>query len=230
MYMLFGKDEEGESQVYIGEAENVLKRLGSHMAEKDFWNEAIAFISKDENLNKAHIKYLESRLHEMARKASRYTLANSNIPTRSSISESDQSEMEEFLDNIRMLVNTLGHRFLDEKREGVSEKKQTAFHIYAARGADGKGTPVTDGFLVFKDSKAAYEVVDSMPAGFNKLRDTLIKEKVLVSRGEDLVFAEDYIFSSPSTAASIVMGRNANGLIEWKLSNKMNLKDYEASL
>ncbi|MCF7939848.1 MAG: GIY-YIG nuclease family protein [Spirochaetales bacterium] len=229
VYMLFGKDEEGESQVYMGEAENVLKRLESHVAEKDFWNEAIAFISKDDNLNKAHVKYMESRLYEMAKKAARYNLANTNIPTRSNISESDQSEMEEFLDNIRMLVNTLGHRFLDEKREGVSEKKQTTFQIYAARGADAKGTPVTDGFLVFKNSKAAYEVVESMPSGFNKLRDTLIEEKVLVSRGEGLVFDEDYIFSSPSTAAAIVMGRNANGLIEWKLGNRMTLRDYEAS-
>lgn len=42
----------------------ILKRLNQQLNQKEFWNEAIVFISKDENLNKAHTKYLENRLHE----------------------------------------------------------------------------------------------------------------------------------------------------------------------
>ena len=86
VYLLFGKDDAGKDQVYIGEAESILKRLNQQLTSKDFWNEAIIFISKDENLNKAHIKYLENRLHEIAKSANRYSVENSIIPTQSSIS------------------------------------------------------------------------------------------------------------------------------------------------
>ena len=74
VYLLFGKDEEGKDLVYIGEAESILKRITQHLNQKDFWNEAIIFISKDENLNKAHVKYLENRLHDIAINSKRYKI------------------------------------------------------------------------------------------------------------------------------------------------------------
>ncbi|MEO6583389.1 MAG: GIY-YIG nuclease family protein, partial [Ferruginibacter sp.] len=116
VYLLFGKDEEGNDLVYIGEGEEILKRVIQHLPQKDFWHETILFVSKDENLNKAHIKYLENRLYEFARLADRYKLLNTSIPTKSSISEADQAEMEEYLENIKLLVNTLGHKVFEEKR------------------------------------------------------------------------------------------------------------------
>lgn len=229
VYLLFGKDDYGKDQVYIGEAESILKRLNQQLTSKDFWNEAIVFISKDENLNKAHIKYLENRLHNIAKAANRYKVDNSIIPTQSSISESDRAEMEEFIEYIKMLVNTLGHKVFDEKREIKSKQKQNTFFIQAARGADGQGEPTSDGFVVFKGSKAAGSTVASMTSNFITLRQKLIGERVLIDKGEFLEFPEDYIFSSPSTAASIVLGRNANGLTEWRLKNGKTLKEFESN-
>ena len=113
--------KEGKDQVYIGEAETILKRLNQHLTSKDFWRETIVFISKDENLNKAHIKYLENRLHEIASSTNRYIIHNSVTPTQSSISESDRAEMEEYIENIKLLVNTLGHKVFEEKREIKSD-------------------------------------------------------------------------------------------------------------
>ncbi len=227
VYLLFGKDEDGKDLVYIGEAESILKRLIQHLNQKDFWNETIVFISKDDNLNKAHIKYLENRLHEIAQLAKRYKVLNSITPTQSSISESDRAEMEEFIENIKMLVNTLGHKVFDEKREFKPKQKQDTFFIKAARGADGLGEPSSDGFVVFKESKAAATIVNSMTQNFINLRNKLIDEGVLVDKGEYYEFSEDYIFSSPSTAAVMVMGRNANGLTEWKQKDGKTLKDFE---
>jgi hypothetical protein len=229
VYLLFGKDEEGKDQVYIGEGELILKRLNQQLNAKDFWNEAIVFISKDENLNKAHIKYLENRLHDIAKLANRYKLDNFVIPTQSSLSESDRAEMEEFIEYIKMLVNTLGHKVFDEKREFKPKQKQDVFYIKAARGADGQGQPTSDGFVVFKGSKAAGSTVASMPLSFLTLRQKLLDEGVLIDKVEFLEFLEDYIFSSPSTAASIVLGRSANGLIEWKQKNGNTLKEFESS-
>lgn len=229
VYLLFGKDDEGKDQIYIGEAESILKRLGQHLTQKDFWNEAIVFISKDDNLNKAHIKYLENRLFELSRITNRYKLENSITPTQSSISESDRAEMEEFIENIKMMVNTLGHKVFEEKREFKAKRKQENFFIKAARGADGQGEPTSEGFLVFKGSKAAGITVPSMTQSFVILREKLIQDGTIIGSGEYLEFPEDYIFSSPSTAASIVLGRNANGLTEWKKKDGTTLKDFESN-
>lgn len=229
VYLLFGKDEEGKDQVYIGEAESILKRLGQQLSSKDFWNETIVFISKDENLNKAHIKYLENRLHEIAKAAGRYKIDNSIIPTQSSISESDRAEMEEFIEYIKLLVNTLGHKVFEEKREFKPKQKQATFFIKAARGADGQGEPSSDGFVVFKGSKAAASIVNSMAPNFTTFRQKLIAEGVLIDKGEYFEFTDDYIFSSPSTAASMLMGRNANGLSEWKSKDGKTLKAFETN-
>ena len=229
VYLLLGKNEEGKELVYIGEAESILKRLNQHLNQKDFWNEAIVFISKDENLNKAHVKYLENRLHNIAHSAKRYKVENSIIPTQSSISESDRAEMEEFVENIKMLVNTLGHKVFDEKRDFKPKQKVEIFAIKAARGADGQGVPTSDGFVVLKGSTAASIIVNSMTPSFVKLRQKLIDEGVLVNKIEYFEFSDDYIFSSPSTAAVMVMGRNANGLSEWKLKDGKTLKEFETN-
>ena len=229
VYLLFGKNEEGNDLVYIGEAESILKRLNQHLTQKDFWNEAIVFISKDENLNKAHIKYLENRLHEIAKTANRYKIENTITPTQSSISESDRAEMEEFIENLIMLVNTLGHKVFDEKRELKTKQKLHTFYIKAARGADAQGEPSSDGFVVLKNSKAAGTTVTSITNNFVTLRQRLIDQNVLIQDGESYIFKEDFIFSSPSTASSIVLGRNSNGLTEWKLLDGKTLKDFETN-
>ena len=229
VYLLFGKDDNGKDQVYIDEAESILPRLKQHLSTKEFWNEAIVFISKDENLNKAHVKYLENRLYDIAIKTNRYKLENTIIPTQSSISESDRAEMEEFIEYIKLLVNTLGHKVFEEKREFKTRQKHDTFSIKAARGADGQGEPTSDGFVVLKGSKAAITEVKSMTQSFIMLRQRLIDEWVLVSKDSYLEFTDDYIFSSPLTAAAILMGRNANGLTEWKNKDGKTLKEFEAA-
>lgn len=228
VYLLFGKDEEGKDLVYIGEAESILKRLNQHLTQKDFWNESIVFLSKDNNLNKAHIKYLENRLHDIAKSANRYKVENSVTPTQSSISESDTAEMDEFIEHLKLLVSTLGHKVFEEKREVKPKKDQNIFYIKAARGADAQGERTSDGFVVYKGSIASNSTTSSMANSSLRLRESLIDNGDLQLVDGNYVFSEDYIFSSPTTAAVIVMGRNANGLVEWKLTDGKTLKEYEA--
>jgi hypothetical protein len=228
VYLLFGKDEEGKDLVYIGEAESILKRLNQHLTQKDFWNESIVFLSKDNNLNKAHIKYLENRLHDIAKSANRYKIENSVIPTQSSISESDTAEMEEYIEHVKMLVSTLGHKVFEEKRELKQKKDQNIFYIKAARGANAQGERTSDGFVVYKGSIASESTTSSMANSSLILRQSLIDNGDLQLIDNNYLFNEDYIFSSPTTAAVIVMGRNANGLVEWKLADGKTLKEFEA--
>jgi hypothetical protein len=230
VYILFGRTDDIEEKdlAYIGEAEGIRNRLEDHLAKKDFWNEAITFISKDNNLNKAHVKYLESRLYEIAKNADRYNLINSNSPTKSSISESDQSEMEEFIENIKLLVNSLGFKIFEPLRKtsiNKEEEEKNTFYIKAARGANATGQSTSDGFVIFKDSVIAGSTTNSFPQNLEKLRSSLIKNKII----EQNLFTKDYLFSSPSSAAAIVMGRSANGLTEWKTEDGRILKSIESN-
>ena len=230
--MLFGRSPKSENKdlAYIGEAEVIFKRLSQHLATKDFWNEAIIFVSKDENLNKAHIKYLESRLYEIAIDVNRYELDNSNIPSLPTISESDQAEMEEFIENIRLLVNTLGFKIFEElrqKTQSIQEQIENTFFIVAARGANAKGQLTNEGFVVLKESEIANSITNSFPKNWKELRDSLIENGTIQQIQDKLIFTKDCLFSSPSAAAAIVMGRSANGLTEWKLDNGRILKSVE---
>ena len=225
VYLLFGKNEEGNDLVYIGEAENVLVRLNQHLSSKDFWKETIVFISKDENLNKAHIKYLENRLHDLGTKTNRYVIENGCTPTLSSISESDRAEMEEFIENIKLMVNTLGHKVFEDKRElSTSRKDKELLYIKSSRGCDAIAEQTSEGFLVLQGSKIANSVTPSISKSIKEFRLDLINKNIIV----DYEFKEDYIFSSPSYAATIVMGRSANGLTEWKTIDGKILKSLES--
>lgn len=233
VYMLLNKnaDLSEKGQLYIGEAEDIFKRLSQHLKEKDFWNEAIVFISKDDNLNKAHIKYLENRLHEISITANRFDLINSQKPTKSSISESDKAEMEEFLSNILTLINTLGYNAFEQIRQidlkEQVDKEDDLFYISAVRGANGVGKATSEGFVIFENSQVANPVTNSYPKTMRQLRDTLISEGVIIKVQDKLILKHDHLFSSSSSAAMIIMGRSANGLTEWKMKSGKTLQDYE---
>ena len=220
VYFLFGKqDTDGKGIAYIGEAENVFERLKQHESKngKDFWNECVVFISKDNRLNKAHIKYLEHRCYLLAQEAERYILDNSTIPADASLTESEQAEMEEFLYNIRLIINALGHKILEPVIENATETGEETpvqyRYIKAIRGADAVGIQTSEGFVVLKGSKIASSVTSTCPKHILSLRDRLQKEGIVNS---DWIFSEDKVFGSPSTAAGVVMGRSANGVTEWR--------------
>ena len=220
VYFLFGKnDADDKGIVYIGEAEDVYSRLKQHDAPngKDFWNECIVFISKDNRLNKAHIKYLEHRCYMLAKAADRYIIDNSTVPADASITEAEQAEMEEFLYNIRMINNVLGHKVLEpvitETEASSAESTGEMLYIQAARGANAVGMRTSEGFVVLKGSQVAASVTNSCPKNIRELRDKLINSGTINDNWE---FADSRVFSSPSTAAGVVMGRSANGLTEWR--------------
>lgn len=70
VYVLVGESlETGRRQVYVGEAENVATRLADHHRTKDWWETVLVVTSKDANLTKSHVRYLESRMTALAREA-----------------------------------------------------------------------------------------------------------------------------------------------------------------
>ncbi len=230
VYFLIGKDENNNDTVYIGEAEKMSARIKQHLKDNEYWNDCIAVISKDDFLNKAHVKYLENKFFNLAQKSGRVTVINNNVPTCSSISEYDEAMLIEFINNARLLVNVLGYKIFDTILDkSVKQNKNLTYdselyYIKAARGAEAKGSIVSDGFVVFAGSQIASSATPSMSDSLRKLRENLINKNIIDA---DYKFNKDYVFSSPSLAAATVMGRNANGRTEWKTKSGKSIKDFE---
>ena len=224
VYFLFGVDDDTEEQqVYIGEAENILTRMRQHVAGKDFWQECVAFISKDNNLNKAHIKYLENHLYLLAKESKRYELLNGVVPTEASISEMDRAEMDEFIDNMRLILSVLGHKVLEPTTSHSREKEQL-FFLKARSGVMATGKLSSEGFSVMKDSVISKNTAASIPQAALKKRRQLMDKGVI---DPEFRFTQDWPFSSPSLAAAVVAGYSINGLTAWKSKDGVSLKNTE---
>ena len=229
VYILTGTDSAtSKPMAYIGEAEILADRLKTHK-NLEFWIAAVVFLSKDENLTKSHIRYLEGRLIEEAKAANRFILHNAQA-SGSKLPEADRHDMEEFLAKIHQLLPVLGSEVLTPiggpAPTGIpAPVLQTEIKGLVARG---RRTPT--GFVVLADSQAIAEPRPSAeqywPA-LLALRQQLLAEGGLVSQDGHLLFTKDVEFSSPSQAASIVHGGNSNGLIAWKDAKGITLADLE---
>jgi hypothetical protein len=214
VYFLFGRDDSRNEavSVYIGEAEEVIKRIPQHQ-DKDFWTEVLLFVSKDDNLNKAHIKFLEYTIYTKAAAIGRYEIRNGNTPNN--LSEMEQAVMTEFLENLQLLVGALGYKLFEPLISPTTSRSEE-YTIAAARGANAHGVFTSDGMVVLKGSSAAGTEAHSTPESISRLRQSLVSDSILISQNGYLEFARDHLFSSPSAAAGVVLGRSANGWIEWK--------------
>ena len=232
VYLLLGPLEEGSlPRAYIGEGDPVKPRLEAHEKNKDFWETLIVFSSKDGNLNKAHIQYIESRLIELASNAKRCHLDNGNLPARPALSEADEADMESFVEEMRVVYSVLGVKIFDipnaliAKADGQVPSDKLEIRSGKELLAEGYDRP--EGFVVVKGSRCLTKEAPSWWEGSRKFRNLLVNEKVLEVSGGHFVFTQDYSFSSPSKAAEMVLGRSANGRVEWKTSSGKTLKELQ---
>ena len=250
VYILWGSSEDEEfPRAYVGEGETLLPRLDSHAKEKDFWTHGVAFTSKDQNLNKAHVQHLEARLVKLAKQLKRCTLDNLNDPQEPTLSEADRADAELFLADLLLCLPVIGVEFFEEVTPAVSlhhagqvggfeqdgrtvpPSSSANQLLLAAKGVTARGYAGAGGFVVIEDSQAVKDEVPSVHPSTSKLRTTLLKNGVLRDTGDFYRFTQDFVFRSPSTASAVVLGRTSNGRLEWKdASNpQRSLKDIEAA-
>jgi hypothetical protein len=210
-----------KAQLYIGEADDVRERVDQHLKNKDFWTAVVAFTSKDENLNKAHIRYLEARLVQLASKAGRIDLLNGTAPALPKLSEPDRADMEAYLREMLVIVPLLGVVAFEEIETGAAPADR--LHL-KGKGAQATGADTPEGFVVFEGSLARIDSVPEIHPYLQTHRERLQAEGVLVPDGGHLRFAHAHLFDSPSTAAGVLLGRSANGRIEWKSPSGQTLK------
>jgi hypothetical protein len=243
VYLLFGIDDAtARPAVYVGEAENVYSRLQDHLSRKEFWNEVIVFTNKDENLTKAHVRFLEQKLVESATTAKRYLVTNSVQPQGSRLPRGDRDSMESFFEQIRMLLGVLGHRVL----EAVTASSEPARHASArppepgitagtllflrTKAVEARAMLTDEGIVVLAGSKAAPKISDSLSVGYQKLRNHLLEQRIVTQDGDQLVFQEDHLFSSPSTAAAVIVGYMINGRDAWRSAGGVSVGQLETAV
>lgn len=230
VYLLLGPRDDGEGEkLYIGEGDPVRDRLESHYAKKDFWTHAVFFVAGQGQLNKAHVQLLEARLIQLAKSARRMMLDNGNYPAEPTLSEADRADMQVFLDNMLGMLPVLGiHAF--EQTSIIEAVNKNALLTCKGKGVYASGYEATQGFVVKAGSQAAGETVPSMQQhvrGMYDLRLELISNGVLQTDNDNYRFTQDYAFKSPSTAAAVVLGRSANGRIDWKDASGKTLKELQ---
>lgn len=225
VYVLVGPPEDsGLPRLYVGEGDPIKPRLEQHAAKKDFWTSCIAFTSKDENLNKAHVQYLESQLYSAAAQAKRCVLDNGNAPALPSLSEADAADAEGFLSEIMLCFPVLG---INAFTAGPPIQKNAKWLTISAKGIKAEGMESSEGFVVRAGSGVVKSEVPSCFAYLKELRAALLANGVLKPAGDDFQFTQDYVFPSPSTAAGVVQGRSANGRLDWKTKDGKTLKDLQ---
>ena len=229
VYVLIG-EKDGEPHAYIGEAEDVRHRLRDHIRDKtkEWWDTAIIITSAADNLHKAHVKYLESRLVEIARDVSAVSLGNSNTPPRSSLTEAAVSNMESFLDTLMMVLPAVRvDMFMSKKRstdktpDNTSLSTSPTFEFSLPKHGVHATAKLDDGEIVIQAGSRIVKDWIGAPQK-NKwyvrdLRAILYDQGVLKPDGATAVFMQDYAMQSASAAASLCSGRSTNGRQGWKV-------------
>ncbi len=229
VYVLTGESDEGSPQIYVGEADVLRDRLKQHVVNKDFWSRFVAFSSTNEGLNKALARYLEARLIGLAKEANQWEVENSTQPTLPPLSEADRADAEWFLAEMLVIFPLLGVDAFEPASAETQKNKESADGgsvelFLRAKGADARGYEAADGFLVLKGSMGRHQESKAFNPYMRNIRKQLLERGVLEPRDDGLLFTQDYRFSSPSTAAAVVLGRNANGRTAWKDENGNTLK------
>ncbi|MFC7422252.1 GIY-YIG nuclease family protein [Iodobacter arcticus] len=228
VYFLTGIDTEtGKQALYIGEAESIKNRLKSHL-EKDFWNQVVFFTSKDENLTKAHIRFLEGRLIDEAKQSGRAVLKNAQS-SGAKLPESDREDMEVFLEKMQQLLPALGVEALVPTTAILPPSSYEMFFC-ELKGLKASGYLTSNGIVVVSGSNAVLQERDSAPKypWVMALRQKLKDDGTLVPDGERLLFTKDTEFASASAAAVVIHGGTTNGLTAWKNAQGKSLKETES--
>ncbi len=234
VYFLVGPDPDDSlrTRVYIGESDDVAQRLKTHnrpedAGGKDFWERVCLVTSKDQNLTKAHVKYLESKLIGIAASAGRCVLSNGTAHEYAGLPESDRADMAFFLDQIRTVLPVLGFEFLRELSKPSAPvvadnapivERSPRFRLDIPKfGVTAHAQEIGGEFFVLKGSRTRKKWI-GVDGGYQGLFQQLVADGVLIADGaEHQAFKDDYAFASPSAAAAVVSGRSANGRVVWSV-------------
>lgn len=217
LYVLVGEDDGGQPTVYIGQTGDLITRLKSHNREKEFWERALVVVSRTNSLTQTHALFLEWFCLNALRTVGRYTDENGNAGSQPFTPAPLKADCEEMFDTAKVILATLGYPLFEPIAR--AEAKDDADELFYCTGSGAKGTGLytPEGFVVLQGSIGRRENVPSIiGTTLEQTRANLITSGVFRVEGDKLVCEKDHLFNSPSMAAIALMGRTANGWVEWK--------------
>lgn len=242
VYFLFGKNDDEDDEVYIGQAgtrkngEGVLFRVAEHLRDENYFSDAVMLTTQNNSFGPTEISYLENKFTNMAIDVDRFKVRNGNDPNPGNVTEEKESELEDFIEYSKMVLGVLGYKIFvpiidkssKEKNENINDDKELM--LYLSRKSRKSNRPIKakckrtdEGFVVLKDSMI--ETIDSaaIPKAIKELRNKCIKNEEII----DGRISKNYLFKSPSYAAAFVLGVTTNGRIQWKTEQGITLKELE---
>ena len=246
VYFLFGKNEDEKDEVYIGQAgirkngEGVLYRVAEHLKDKQFFSEAVMLTTQNNSFGPTEISYLENKFTNLALETDRYIVRNGNDPNPGNVTEEKESELEDFIEYSKMVLGVLGYKVFvplvkkdkvnNNEKEGVESNDREELELYLSRTRKnenkvikGKCIRTNEGYVVLKGSMIAEEESTAIAKSIKEMRRKCIENGEVVN-GKT---TKDYLFNSPSYAASFLLGASANGRTEWKTKDGVTLKAIE---
>lgn len=249
VYILWGQgesDDPNRPQVYIGEADSLADRLSTHIGTDDqpFWQQTIVFTSKDVNLNKAHVLFIEAQLVRIAKHTNRCDLSNKQTPNEPNLADRETSYALEFLEALRLCLPIAGIHFFEELPYSptnqqtksletpatLEDRQATMLNLAGAQSGATQNVSATGyingaEFVVLAGAAAAKEEAPSIPRSIRASRERLIHSGQFKDEEHCYRLVNDYSFNSPSAAAGVLLGRSANGRDEWKNSDQKSIND-----
>ena len=241
IYFLFGRDEDKQKDVtYIGQAttrkngEGVLLRIQEHTRDThaDYFNDVIILTTQNNSFGPTEISYLENKFTQLAKEAGRYIVKNSNDPNPGNVTEEKESELDEIVENTLMIIGTLGYRVFVPMTKEVSQDltDNHSTYLYLKRKTKKSNKVIeatcertTEGFVVLEGSQVEIKDSPYLPASLKEMRQNLIAYRVI----QDGVLKGKQLFSSPSYAATFLLGMQTNGRTDWKDQDGRTLKELE---
>lgn len=222
-FLLSDENGDGEPEVYIGESDSLRDRLKNHDSKRT-WDRVVAAVSTSNSWTKVHVQYMERQAISLAKAAGARQLGNSAAGYSSHVPAPLVADCEEYLETIRVLVSTLGFNFLEVPASKESTTDGQRVQI-SADGVSATGVYTSAGLTVFAGSTVARVSNIASHATVAARQGRLVEAGVLADQGSGLVFTQDHAFATPSGAASIVLGRNSNGWVEWRTVEGRSLTD-----
>lgn len=239
VYFLFGKNDSGEDEVYIGQAgirkngEGVLFRVSEHLKDESYFSDVVILTTQNNSFGPTEISYLENKFTNMAISTARFNVRNWNDPNPGNVTEEKESELEDFFEYSKMVLGVLGYRIFvplvkPTIEESVEENEELMLYLsrkikISNKTIEAKCIRTNEGFVVLKDSMI--EEIDSrtIPKSIKDIREKCRKVNEIV-HGR---ITKNFLFNSPSYAASFVIGMTTNGRADWKTKDGVSLKELE---
>lgn len=225
VYYLVATPEDGSApQLYVGQTGDLRARLADHDRKKDFWERALVLVSRTHSLTQTHALFLEWLSLDTARRMGRYDDANGNAGSRPHTPAPLEADCREVFETGQILLATLGHPLFTAFPQAEQRARAPELFFCRSGGAEGRGLYTTEGFVVLAGSVGRLAHVPSIQGTSDaNFRDKLLRDGVMAAEGDTVRFTRDHLFRSPSMAAVALLGRTANGWLEWKTDDGQTL-------